>query len=153
MKQSSDSSRRTMASIFGISQKARTPFIRWTRKRCSLETGTIRETGVEVVFRPTDFTQVNHRLNEVMVTRALRLRILNPRLRSSISSAGSATLRCRWQPEQRKFLVLKAAPSWSNVHARALKTITSRIRPNLRLVICLTGHWTIGMPFGISSAV
>lgn len=32
MKQSSDSSRRTMASIFGISQKARTPFIRWIPK-------------------------------------------------------------------------------------------------------------------------
>ena len=37
-----------------------------------------RETGVEVVFRPTDFTQVNHRLNEVMVTRALRLLHLEP---------------------------------------------------------------------------
>lgn len=37
-----------------------------------------RETGVEITFRPTDFTQVNHRLNEVMVTRALRLLRLEP---------------------------------------------------------------------------
>lgn len=31
------------------------------------------ETGVTVVFKPTDFTQVNHQLNDVMITRALRL--------------------------------------------------------------------------------
>lgn len=31
------------------------------------------ETGVTVVFKPTDFTQVNHALNDVMITRALRL--------------------------------------------------------------------------------
>ena len=31
------------------------------------------ETGVSVTFKPTDFTQVNHALNECMVSRALRL--------------------------------------------------------------------------------
>lgn len=31
------------------------------------------ETGVTTVFKPTDFTQVNHALNDVMITRALRL--------------------------------------------------------------------------------
>lgn len=32
-----------------------------------------RETNVAVTFKPTDFTQVNHLLNELMVSRALRL--------------------------------------------------------------------------------
>lgn len=36
------------------------------------------ETGVEITFLPTDFTQVNHRLNEVMVSRALRLLRVQP---------------------------------------------------------------------------
>ncbi len=36
------------------------------------------ETGVTVVFKPTDFTQVNHALNDVMVTRALRMLKLKP---------------------------------------------------------------------------
>ncbi len=36
------------------------------------------ETGVSIAFKPTDFTQVNHRLNEVMVSRALRLLRLQP---------------------------------------------------------------------------
>ena len=31
------------------------------------------EFGVEMFFRPTDFTQVNHRLNEVMIRRAMEL--------------------------------------------------------------------------------
>ena len=33
----------------------------------------LREFGVGMPFRPTDFTQVNHRINEVLVSRALRL--------------------------------------------------------------------------------
>ncbi len=36
----------------------------------------LREFGVEIPFRPTDFTQVNHAMNEAMVSRAIRL--LNP---------------------------------------------------------------------------
>lgn len=31
------------------------------------------ETGVSIAFKPTDFTQVNHAINECMVSRALRL--------------------------------------------------------------------------------
>jgi 23S rRNA (uracil1939-C5)-methyltransferase len=33
----------------------------------------LHEYGVELPFRPTDFTQVNHQVNEVLVRRALRL--------------------------------------------------------------------------------
>lgn len=33
----------------------------------------LREFGVSMPFRPTDFTQVNHQVNEVLVSRALRL--------------------------------------------------------------------------------
>ena len=33
----------------------------------------LREFGVSMPFRPTDFTQVNHQINEVLVSRALRL--------------------------------------------------------------------------------
>lgn len=34
---------------------------------------TLAEYGLDMVFRPTDFTQVNHRVNEVMIRRALAL--------------------------------------------------------------------------------
>lgn len=33
----------------------------------------LREFGVKIPFRPTDFTQVNHAMNEAMVSRAIRL--------------------------------------------------------------------------------
>ncbi len=33
----------------------------------------LREFGVEIPFRPADFTQVNHAMNEAMVSRAIRL--------------------------------------------------------------------------------
>ena len=33
----------------------------------------LKEFGVRIVFKPTDFTQVNHQLNETMVSRAVRL--------------------------------------------------------------------------------
>ncbi len=33
----------------------------------------LREFDIEMPFRPTDFTQVNHRINEVLVSRAVRL--------------------------------------------------------------------------------
>ncbi|TXL61672.1 23S rRNA (uracil(1939)-C(5))-methyltransferase RlmD [Zeimonas arvi] len=33
----------------------------------------LAEFGVDMPYRPTDFTQVNHRINEVLVSRALRL--------------------------------------------------------------------------------
>lgn len=36
------------------------------------------EFGVELAFRPTDFTQVNHRVNELLVYRALQLMALEP---------------------------------------------------------------------------
>lgn len=32
-----------------------------------------KATGIQITFKPTDFTQVNHQLNETMVSRALRL--------------------------------------------------------------------------------
>lgn len=36
------------------------------------------EFGVRIAFRPTDFTQVNHRLNETMVSRAVRMLHVEP---------------------------------------------------------------------------
>ena len=36
------------------------------------------EFGVHIAFRPTDFTQVNHRLNETMVSRAIHLLDVKP---------------------------------------------------------------------------
>lgn len=36
------------------------------------------EFGVQIPFKPTDFTQVNHAMNEVMVSRAVRLLDLKP---------------------------------------------------------------------------
>ena len=36
------------------------------------------EFGVHITFKPTDFTQVNHRLNETMVGRAIRLLDVKP---------------------------------------------------------------------------
>ncbi|MDO5530553.1 23S rRNA (uracil(1939)-C(5))-methyltransferase RlmD [Sutterella sp.] len=36
------------------------------------------EFGVRIAFKPTDFTQVNHELNETMVSRAIRLLDLSP---------------------------------------------------------------------------
>ncbi|MDL2059228.1 23S rRNA (uracil(1939)-C(5))-methyltransferase RlmD [Mesosutterella sp. AGMB02718] len=39
---------------------------------------TLPEFGVEIPFRPTDFTQVNHDLNRVMVSRAVRMLELEP---------------------------------------------------------------------------
>lgn len=39
---------------------------------------TFPEFGVQIPFKPTDFTQVNHAMNEVMVSRAVRLLDLSP---------------------------------------------------------------------------
>jgi len=36
------------------------------------------EFGIEIPFKPTDFTQVNHQINRVLVGRAVRLLDLNP---------------------------------------------------------------------------
>ena len=38
----------------------------------------LNEFGVRIVFKPTDFTQVNHQLNETMVSRAVRLLGVGP---------------------------------------------------------------------------
>ncbi len=39
---------------------------------------TLPEFGITMPFRPTDFTQVNHQINRVMVARALRMLALTP---------------------------------------------------------------------------
>ena len=41
----------------------------------------LREFGVEIPFMPTDFTQVNHQMNEAMVSRAVRLLGVEPQSR------------------------------------------------------------------------
>ena len=51
---------------------------RGRRQRCHLSEDTtlhyaLPEFGVKMPFKPTDFTQVNHHINRVMVARALRL--------------------------------------------------------------------------------
>lgn len=53
------------------------------------------EFGVRINFKPTDFTQVNHELNETMVSRAVRLLAWNPSTRSPTSSAVWVTSRSR----------------------------------------------------------
>ena len=111
-----------------------------------------RETGVEVVFRPTDFTQVNHRLNEVMVTRVLRLSHLEPSSKVIDFFCGLGNFTRRWRQDQQKFSVSREAPNWLIVPVQVQKTIISQTRLNLRLVTCLTGRWTIGMPSGTSLA-
>jgi 23S rRNA (uracil1939-C5)-methyltransferase len=46
-------------------------------------TYTLPDFGLELLFRPTEFTQVNHRVNRLMVNRAMGL--LDPRLGESIA--------------------------------------------------------------------
>ena len=52
------------------------------------------EFGVELPFKPTDFTQVNHRINEVLVGRALRLLEIEPgdRIADFFCGLGNFTL-------------------------------------------------------------
>ena len=65
------------ARIFGFSQKDRKPLMRSIRrmKKLGLE---LTEFGVRIAFKPTDFTQVNHALNETMGGCAVRLLGLEP---------------------------------------------------------------------------
>jgi 23S rRNA (uracil1939-C5)-methyltransferase len=51
-------------------------------------------------FRPTDFTQVNHAMNQALVARAVRLLDAQPGERSSTGSAASATSPCPGDPGQ-----------------------------------------------------
>lgn len=59
--------------MFGISLRARTVFIPLEPENADRLKLRHRETNVAITFKPTDFTQVNHVLNELMVSRALRL--------------------------------------------------------------------------------
>ena len=55
----------------------------------------LSEFDVRIAFKPTDFTQVNHALNETMVSRAVRLLSLRLNPAWWTSSAASATSRFR----------------------------------------------------------
>ena len=56
---------------------------------------------VELLFRPLDFIQVNAKLNQAMIARALDLLDVQPGERASTCSAASATSPCRWRARQR----------------------------------------------------
>ena len=60
------------------------------------------EFGVSMPFRPTDFTQVNHQINRVLVERALRLLEVQ-------TTDRVADLFCHWQPGQLRLWVSRAA--------------------------------------------
>ena len=57
----------------GCSRRARTARSRSIRRESDAATTTLPEFGVRIAFRPTDFTQVNHAVNRVLVSRAVRL--------------------------------------------------------------------------------
>ena len=98
------------------------------------------EFGVKVPFGPTDFTQVNHGINQVLVARALRLLdAAAARKASSISSAASATSRCRWRRGPPMCRASKAVRRWSSERGLAAQAnaladrIVLRGRESLRM--------------------
>ena len=80
---------------------------------------TLPEFALELDFRPTDFTQVNHAVNRVLVRRALRL--LDPQPGSALQtcSVDLGTLRCRLPVPGRRSLVSRAVRVWCGVAGRA----------------------------------
>ena len=109
-------SRRRTASSGGCSPRART---RCTARRRRPELAyALPEFGIRMPFRPTDFTQVNRDINQVLVgARAAPARAAAAPSGSSTGSAASATSRCRWRRARRRCSASRAARRWSSGRA------------------------------------
>ncbi len=124
MKQSSETSRRQYGVEFWYQPKGPDTVFPMDPENLNNLKLVHSETGVTTVFKPTDFTQVNHALNDVMITRALRLlklRTATDKVADFFCGLGNFTLPIATKSAKVVYLVLRAV----NSLLRGLKPVRS----------------------------
>jgi len=85
--------------------------MRFIRKRASCTT-ICRNFGLRIRFRPTDFTQVNHAVNRILVSRAVRLLDPQPGERVADLFCGLGNFSLPIATRGARSSASKAAASW-----------------------------------------